>query len=163
MASTGKTGVTDFSTPTDAQVMFTRVVDAPKGLVYECYVTPKHIQSWLLGPPGWTMPVCEFDARAGGTWRYVWQKTSGEEMAMTGTVKDILRNEYIVTTERWGPEWPETENRVVFTESGGQTTVTTMLTYPSKVARDAALKTGMREGMEPSFARLDALVASLQK
>jgi uncharacterized protein YndB with AHSA1/START domain len=66
-----------------------------------------------------------------------------------------------VTTERWGPEWPETLNTVEFTESGGFTTITTTVTYPSKEARDAAIQTGMMDGMEASYARLDELLETL--
>ena len=64
--------------------------------------------------------------------------------------------------EQWGPEWPETLNTVTFTEADGMTTITTTVTYPSKDARDAALKTGMRDGMEPSYARLDQLLETLR-
>lgn len=156
-----KSGVTSFGTPADNQVTITRVFDAPKHLLYQAYTVPKHLQRWLLGPEGWTMPVCEMDARAGGSWRYVWRKSDGTEMAMSGLVKEVVPNERVVTTERWGPEWPETLNQVEFTESGGRTTVVTTITYPSKEARDAALKTGMKDGVDMSYARLDQLVRSL--
>jgi len=69
--------------------------------------------------------------------------------------------ERLVSTERWGPDWPETVNAVVLTESAGQTTITLTITYPTKEARDAALATGMKEGMDPSYARLDSLLATL--
>jgi uncharacterized protein YndB with AHSA1/START domain len=161
MMITPRTGVTDFDTPNDTEVVITRVVKAPRNLVYQAYTVPKHLQQWLLGPEGWTMPVCEFEARKGGSWRYVWRKADGVEMAMGGTVTDIVPNERIVSTERWGPEWPETLNTVVFTEAGGFTTITLTVTYPSKDARDAALKTGMKDGVEQSYARLDALLATL--
>jgi uncharacterized protein YndB with AHSA1/START domain len=156
-----KAGVTSFATPTDNQVSITRVFDAPRHLLYQAYTTPRLLQQWLLGPEGWTMPVCEIDVRVGGAWRYVWRKSDGTEMAMGGTVKEVVPNERLVSTERWGPEWPETINQVEFTESGGRTTVTTTITYPSKDARDAALKTGMKDGADQSYARLEQLVRTL--
>jgi uncharacterized protein YndB with AHSA1/START domain len=52
-------------------------------------------------------------------------------------------------------------NTLVLTESGGQTTMTLTLTYPSREARDAALKTGMKGGMDQSYARLDILLGTL--
>jgi uncharacterized protein YndB with AHSA1/START domain len=162
MASAAKTGVTTVTTPSDTTVRFTRTVNAPRSLVYEAHTRPEHLQKWLLGPEGWTMPICEIDARPGGAWRYGWRKDSGSEMIMGGIVTDIVPNERIVTTERWGPEWPETLNTVEFTESGGLTTITTTVTYPSKEARDAALKTGMTDGMEASYARLEKLLDTLQ-
>jgi uncharacterized protein YndB with AHSA1/START domain len=156
-----KLGETTFGTPSDNQVSIVRVVKAPRALVYRAYTEPKHLQQWLLGPDGWTMPFCEFDARKGGSWRYVWRKSDGAEMAMSGTVKEIVPNERIVTTERWGPDWPETVNSVDFAESGGLTTITSIITYPSMEARDAALKTGMKSGANESYNRLDALLAKL--
>ena len=162
MITAARTGVTQYSTPTDTQVQVTRVVNAPRKVVFEVYTTPKHLQKWLLGPPGWTMPICEFDARPGGAWRYVYRKESGEEMTLSGTVREYTPPERVVTTESWGPQWPETLNTVVFTELAGQTTITLTVTYPSREARDAALQTGMKEGMDQGFAKLDALLELLQ-
>ena len=161
MVTTARTGVTTFATPTDREVVFTRVVDAPRRIVYDAYTTPEHLQQWLLGPPGWTMPICELDLRPGGAWRYVWRKGDGSEMTLSGLVKEVRPPEKLQMTESWGPEWPDTLNTIEFSESGGQTTITTTVLYPSKDARDAALKTGMREGMDHGFARLDQLLATL--
>lgn len=161
MVTTARTGVTTFATPTDRDVVFTRVVDAPRRIVFDAYTTPAHLQQWLLGPPGWTMPICELDLRPGGAWRYVWRKGDGSEMTLSGTVQEVRPPERLQMTESWGPEWPETLNTVEFSESGGQTTITTTVRYPSQEARDAALRTGMREGMDQGFARLDELLATL--
>jgi uncharacterized protein YndB with AHSA1/START domain len=147
--------------PTDREVVITRVVDAPRRIVWEAYTTPRHLQQWLLGPEGWTMPVCEMDLRTGGAFRYVWRKADGAELTIAGAIREVVALERLVTTESWGPEWPETVNTVTFTESSGQTTITLTVAYPSKEARDAALQTGMKDGMDPSFARLDALVRTL--
>jgi uncharacterized protein YndB with AHSA1/START domain len=161
MIATAKTGVTTYTTPSDREVRITRVVDAPRKLVFEAYTTPKHLQRWLLGPEGWTMPICELDTRPGGAWRYVWRKSDGSEMTLKGIVKEFRPPERMVTTESWGPDWPETINTVVFTESLGRTTITLTLLYQSRETRDAALKTGMKEGMDQGFARLDQLLATL--
>jgi uncharacterized protein YndB with AHSA1/START domain len=161
MPSAAKTGVTTFSTPSDTQVRLSRTVNAPRHLVYEAHIKPEHLQKWLGFPEGWTMPICEMDARPGGAWRYGWRQDSGTEMIMGGIVKDIVPNERIVTTERWGPEWPETLNTVEFTEAGGLTTITTTVTYPSKEARDAAIQTGMKDGLEVSYSRLEKLLETL--
>lgn len=161
MPSPAKTGVTTYAMPTDREVVITRVVDAPRRIVWEAYTTPRHLQQWLLGPEGWTMPVCEMDLRTGGAFRYVWRKADGAELTIAGAIREVVALERLVTTESWGPEWPETVNTVTFTESSGQTTITLTVAYPSKEARDAALQTGMKDGMDPSFARLDALVRTL--
>jgi uncharacterized protein YndB with AHSA1/START domain len=161
MITAARTGVTTYTAPADNQIQMTRVVNAPRKLVFETYTTPKHLQKWLLGPPGWTMPICEFDARPGGAWRYVYRKDDGNEMTLSGTVREFTPPERVVTTESWGPQWPETVNTVVFTEVAGQTTITLTMTYPSKEARDAALQTGMKEGMDQGFARLDEYLETL--
>jgi uncharacterized protein YndB with AHSA1/START domain len=146
---------TQFTMPSDVEIMSTRVVDAPRRLVWEAWTKPEHVQQWLLGPEGWTMPVCEMDLRPGGAWRFVWRRANGNELAMSGIFKEITPPERLVQTERWGPEWPETINTLVLTEQGDRTTITQRILYPSKEARDAAFQTGMQDGMVQTFNRLD--------
>jgi len=157
----GKTGVTTYATPTDVDVVITRVVAAPRRIVFDAWTNPEVVPQWLTGPEGWTMPVCEIDLRVGGSWHYVWRKADGAEMEMRGFYREVSPPERLVHTERWGPEWPETVNTMVLTESGGLTTIALTITYPSKEARDAALQTGMKDGMEAAYARLDALLPKL--
>lgn len=161
MVTTARAGVTTYSTPTDREVVITRVVDAPRRILFDAWTNPRHVPQWMIGPAGWTMPVCEIDLRPGGSWHFVWRKADGSEMAMSGAYREVSPPERLVSTERWGPEWPETINTLVLTESDGQTTVTLAITYPNRDARDAALQTGMKDGMEQSFARLDELVRTL--
>lgn len=161
MTSAAKTGVTKYATPTDREFVVTRVVDAPRRLVFDAWTNPKHVSKWMLGPEDWTMPVCEIDLRPGGAWHFVWRKSAGAEMAMNGTYREVEPPDRLVSTESWGPEWPETLNTLVLTESGGQTTITLTIRYPSKEAREAALKTGMKDGMDLSFARLEEVLEKL--
>jgi uncharacterized protein YndB with AHSA1/START domain len=161
MVTMARTGITTYTTPSDKEVVVTRVVDAPRRLVFDAWTNPRHLPQWMTGPEGWTMPVCEIDLRPGGSWRYVWRKDDGSEMAMAGSVKEVSAPERLVTTESWGPEWPETLNTLVLTEAGGRTTITLTILYPSKQARDAALQTGMKEGMDQSFARLETVLPAL--
>jgi uncharacterized protein YndB with AHSA1/START domain len=161
MTTATRTGITTYTTPTDNQIAATRVVDAPRRTVFEAWTNPKHVSQWLLGPDGWTMPVCEIDLRPGGAWRWVWRKADGREMAMSGFYKEVIRPERLVWTERWGPEWPETTNTLELRESGGQTTMVMTMTYPSKDIRDKARATGMTGGMDVSFDRLDKFVKTI--
>lgn len=151
-------GTTTYETPTDTEVVATRVFAAPRHLVWKAWTEPEHIARWMLGPEGWTMPVCEMDLRPGGRWRYVWRKGSGTEMEMTGSVLEVVAPERLVTTERWGGDWPEATNTLVLTESAGRTTMTLTMRYVSKDVRDRALGTGMTGGMDVSFDRLDRVV-----
>jgi uncharacterized protein YndB with AHSA1/START domain len=161
MFTAARIGVTTYATPSDREVVVTRVVDAPHRLVFDAMSNPKHVPQWLTGPEGWTMPVCEIDLRPGGAWRYVYRQPDGAEMTLQGSYREVAPPERIVSTESWGPEWPETINTLVLTEAAGQTTITMTIRYPSQEARDAALRSGMKDGMDQGFARLDGLLASL--
>ena len=161
MMAADSTGITSYAMPSDTEVVITRVFDAPRALVFDAWTKPEHLRRWCTGPDGWTMPVCEVDHRAGGKWRYVYRKNDGAEMTLQGTCREFTPPERFVTTESWGPEWPETVNSAVFTESQGRTTVTLTITYQSKQIRDAALQTGMKVGLEASFDRLASLVAGM--
>ena len=132
----------------------TRVFEAPGRLVWEAWTSPEHVPHWMLGPEGWTMPVCEIDLRAGGAWHFVWRRADGTEMEMRGVYREIVRPERLVCTESWGGDWPETLNTLLLTEKNGKTTMTERVLYPTKAARDAALETGMKEGVDMSFDRL---------
>lgn len=154
-------GATEFTTPSDVQITMTRVFDAPRRLVFEAWTSPEHVPRWMLGPGGWTMPVCEIDLRPGGSWHFVWRRADGTEMEMRGAYREVTPPERLVSTESWGGEWPETVNTLVLSEEGGKTTMTHTVLYPSKEARDAALRTGMREGMSLSNDRLAELLRTM--
>jgi uncharacterized protein YndB with AHSA1/START domain len=154
--ATATNPATTYTTPSDREVVITRVFDAPRRLVFDAWTRPEHVPHWMTGPEGWTMPVCEIDLRAGGGWHFVWRKSDGSEMDMRGTYREVSPPERVVHTESWGPEWPETVNTLVLTERDGKTTATLTVLYPSKEARDAALETGMKSGMDASYDRLAA-------
>lgn len=145
----------------DREIVMTRTFDAPRALVWDAYTSPKHLPHWMLGPEGWTMPVCEVDLRPGGQWHFVWRRSDGSEMEMRGVYKEITPPERLVSTESWGGEWPETINTLVFSEKAGKTTITSTILYASQEARDAALQTGIKEGISQSFDRLAEYLASM--
>ncbi|QJR09815.1 hypothetical protein DSM104443_00865 [Usitatibacter rugosus] len=153
-------GTSEYSTPSDREIRVVRAFSAPRKLVYEAMSNPKHVPKWMTGPEGVTMPVCEMDVRAGGKWRFVYRMANGQEMTLQGSYREIVPLERMVSTESWGPEWPETVNTMELAESQGVTTMTLTVLYPSKEARDAALGSGMKEGMDRGFARLDTLLPS---
>jgi uncharacterized protein YndB with AHSA1/START domain len=161
MPATAKVAETTITTPSDLEVTATRVVDAPRSLIWEMWTNPEHVRNWLLGPEGWTMPVCEIDLRPGGGWRYVWPKANGKEMEMRGSYREVSPPERLVHTEKWGADWPETVNTLVLTEQDGKTTMVCTVLYPSKEARDAALGTGMKDGWNDSYNRLDSYLRTI--
>jgi uncharacterized protein YndB with AHSA1/START domain len=161
MTTANETGATRFTTPSDREIAMTRVFDAPRALVFEAWTTPEHVSQWMLGPEGWSMPVCEIDLRPGGRWRMVWRREDGSEMDMGGEYREVSPPERLVNTEAWGGDWPETVNTLTLSEENGKTTITQTVLYPSPEARDAALETGMRDGVNTSYARLDELLRKM--
>jgi len=148
------------TTPSDCEIVATRALDAPRQLVFDAWSKPEFVSSWMLGPPGWTMPVCEIDLRPGGSWHFVWRKSDGSEMAMRGGYREVVPPEKIVSTESWGADWPETVNTLLLTEENGVTMMSYTILYPSKEARDKALSTGMKSGMAQSYDRLEEYLSS---
>jgi uncharacterized protein YndB with AHSA1/START domain len=153
------TGATTFTTPSDRELAVTRVFDAPRALVFDAWTRPEHIASWMLGPDGWSMPVCEVDLRSGGAWRFVWRSADGRELRMDGVYREVSPPERMVFTEAWGGDWPLTLNTVVLAEEDGRTRLTYTVQYVSTGARAAAFSTGMSEGMSQSLDRLAAYLA----
>jgi uncharacterized protein YndB with AHSA1/START domain len=150
------------TTPSDREIIVTRVFNAPRSLVFEAWTNPKYLPHWMLGPDGWTMPVCEIDLRPGGSWHFVWRHSNGKEMEMRGEYREVAPPERLVSTESWGPGWPDTLNTLELSEDTGKTIATITLLYASKEARDAALNTGMKKGMAISYDRLEAYLKSLK-
>lgn len=102
MAAAGKVSATTFTTPSDREIVMTRVVDALRCLVFEAWTNPEHVPHWMLGPEGWTVLVCEIDLRPGGTWHFVWRRSDGTEMGMRGVYREVRPPERVVCTESWG-------------------------------------------------------------
>ena len=107
------------------------------------------------------MPVCEIDLRPGGRWHFAWRHENGSEMSMSGVYQEVVPPERLVSRDSWGGDWPETLNTLTFTEDGARTLVEQRILYPTKEARDAALKTGMKEGMSLGFTRLDEYLRTM--
>lgn len=153
-------GALKISTPTDRELVIARVVNAPRAMVFDAHTKPELVRRWLLGPPGWTMPVCEIDLRVGGKYRYVWKHSDGQAMGMGGTFTEIARPSRIAATQVFDQDWTGGETLVIteIVEKNGKSTITTTVRYASREARDAALQTGMTTGMEAGYERLEQLL-----
>lgn len=152
---------TTVTTPSDVEISVSRILNAPLPLVWEAWTSPEHRPHWMLGPEGWTIPVCEMDLRPGGKWHIVWSGPDGAAMDMRGSYTEVTSPTRLVSTESWGAEWPETINVLTLEELDGKTRLTETMHYPNKEARDNALTCDMSDGMEVSFQNLETYIASL--
>jgi uncharacterized protein YndB with AHSA1/START domain len=150
------------TTPGDREVVLTRTFDAPRRLVFEALTKPEHVRRWLLGPPGWSMIVCEIDLKLGGRFRYVWRNVDGSEMGMHGVYREIDPPERLVHRETFdfGCDAQSGESLVtaIITEQAGRTTFVATVLAPSKEARDAVIASGMEHGAGASYDRLEELL-----
>jgi uncharacterized protein YndB with AHSA1/START domain len=138
----------------DREIVVTRDFNAPRRLVFDAYTKPELVQKWLLGPDGWSMPVCEIDLKAGGKYRYVWRNDSnGHEMGMGGVYREVAPPDRIVATEVFDEAWypGEAVDTIVLSEENGKTTLTQTILYNSRETRDAVLKSPMQKGMAMSY------------
>jgi uncharacterized protein YndB with AHSA1/START domain len=159
----GNTETLKVRTPSDREIAMVREFDAPRRMVFEALTKPELLKKWLLGPPGWTMPMCEIDLKVGGAYRFLWRNADGIEMGIRGVYREISVPERFVATEKFEQSWYPGEALVtnVLTEQGGKTTLTLSVRYESKEARDGVLKTGMQKGVAASYDRLAELLPSL--
>jgi uncharacterized protein YndB with AHSA1/START domain len=152
------------STPTDTTIVLTRTFNAPRRLVWAAMFTPDKMRRWMLPPPGWTMTVCECDAREGGALRLVWKSDDADPaMTLQGVFTEVVGHERIVHTETMILGSGQTIGSLVeaheFAEEGDVTAMRITQTYDSKDARDGALASGMDQGMEAGYRQLDAVLA----
>lgn len=154
--------------PGDREVRVTRTFNAPRTLVWDAHTKPELIQKWMLGPPGWSMPVCEMDVREGGAYRWRWRSDEeGKEFGFFGTFTAVAAPRTLAHDEYYDPgdvggAMPASDPALVtleLSEAGGVTTLVSTIRFASKEARDGAVSTGMTDGMEMGYVRLDEMFA----
>ncbi len=144
----------------DTHVVITRRFAAPPEALYRAHTDPDIIQKWMLGPDGWTMPVCNIDARPGGTFRYEWANGKGMSFHITGELIEMEPPRRIVHVERMHLPQTTPDNHIetTFEPDGDGTLMTMRMTLPDPQTRAAMLQTGMEHGMEASYVRLEGLL-----
>lgn len=146
----------------DTHVRITRLVDGPRDLVWRAYTEPELIKQWMLGPDGWEMTECEVGLAAGDSYRNSWAPigdTEGEPFGFEGKMLVVDAPRRAVQLERMqGTDGPDVLNDVTFYEEDGATLVTVIMEFPDKDTRDMILATGMADGMEESYKRLESTV-----
>ncbi|MAT06244.1 MAG: ATPase [Acidimicrobiaceae bacterium] len=155
---------TELQILTDTKIRVSRIIRGSVEQVWRAHHEPELMQQWLLGPDGWTMPVCEVPEQVGDTYRYEWAPAEGTEGEPFGFVNVLLESEpphREVTTELMiGIEGEPSTNELTLTpRSDGNTLLCVVVTYPNREVRDIVLETGMVDGMETSYARLEGILA----
>lgn len=154
------------STPTDREIVLTRVFDAPRPLVWSAMTKPELLKRWLFGPDGWTMTVCDDEVRVGGKFHYAWSGPGGEAMSLRGVYREVAPPERVVRTEsfEFGCDTQAGEQlaTLVLTEEADKTYLTLTVLYPSREARDGTLASGMEHGVGAGYDRLDAILAAME-
>jgi len=152
------------TTPSDREIVLTRLFDAPRRLVFEAMSKPEHVRRWWgILDDRYSVTVCEIDLRVGGAWRFVGRGPQGE-FGFHGVYREIAAPHRVVFTEIFDP-FPDVESVVtsVMTEEHGKTRLTVTVLYPSPEVRDTVLNTGMARGAAISYDRLEDLVRELQQ
>ena len=149
----------------DTHVRITRLIEGPIDLVWRAHHEPELLKKWMLGPDGWALTVADVDPTVGGRYRYQWEPqegTEGEAFGFDGETLLVEAPRRAVTTEHMtGTDFPSTLNDLNLYEEDGATLITLLIEYPDKETRDMVLATGMTDGMEASYARLEGVLASV--
>lgn len=156
---------TDSQILSDTKVRFTRIIRGSVEQVWRAYHEPELLRRWMLGPDGWTMPVCEVAKAPGERFRYEWvDSQGGNRFGFEGEILEMQApNREVATEQLIGQEGDPSINDLTLTPVAGGTLMSLVITYPSMEVRDIVLGTGMLEGMEQSYARLESelLVAAV--
>jgi uncharacterized protein YndB with AHSA1/START domain len=149
------------TTPTERELVMTRVFNAPCHLVFDALTKPELIRRWY-GPVGWSMVVCEIDLRVDGAWSFVSRRPDGKQIGQRGVYREIVAPERLVNTESW-EDWNPGELLVttILVEHAGTTTLTMTSLFPSQEVRDMLIKSGMTSGAAETYDKLAACLASM--
>lgn len=157
------TGTTQFATPTDLEIVVTRVFDAPRELVFKAMTDPELIPRWW-GPRNHTTTVDTMDVRLGGAWRFLCRDSDGTEYAFRGEIREITPPERIVQTfEFEGMPGSISVETLTLEEHDGKTMVTVTSLFDTVEERDGMLQSGMQEGASQTYDRLADLLEELQR
>ena len=139
------------TTPTDREVVMTRLFDASRSLVFDASTRPELLKRWLMAP-GRCMEICEIDLKAGGVYRFVWRGPGKKDVGMHGIYREVVPPERFVRTEAW-EDWEAGETLVTttFEQEGSCTRLTTTVLFPSQQIRDEVLRAGLQHGANESF------------
>jgi uncharacterized protein YndB with AHSA1/START domain len=145
--------------PSDTEIVMSRTFDAPRELVFEAHTSCEHFVHWW-GERAEDVADCDIDFRVGGTWRIVLRSQDGE-LTFFGEYLEIEAPERFVWTFGFNdnPGGPET---YTFEEHDGKTTITSRAVFPSKEMLDEMMATGMEDGANQLYDRLEEYLELLK-
>jgi uncharacterized protein YndB with AHSA1/START domain len=151
------------TTPTDCEVVLSRVFDAPSDLVFNALTQPELLPRWY-GPAGWTLEVCDIDLQVGGKWRFVLRRPDGKRIGQRGVYREIVPGQRLVNTESW-EDWDPGETLVttILAEENGRTRYTSTILFPSLEVRDIVVKGGLEDSAAESYDRLEELMGAMSR
>ena len=153
--------------PSDREVRVVRTFKAPRQLVWDAHTKPELMKKWCYGYEGWTLATCDMDVREGGKYRWRWRNSAdGSEFGFFGTFSEVNAPSKLAHDQYFDPgdlnyDMPVGDPSLIaldFSEAAGVTTLAMTMTFVSKDARDQAVTTGMTDGMEVGYARIDAML-----
>jgi len=147
------------------QLVITRSFNAPRDLVVKANTQPEYVRRWLLGPPGWEMPVCEMDLRVGGRYRWEWSHAeSNMRMGLGGEYLELDLPRRMRVTQAFDDAWDGKQGIIEtkFLEQGAQTVMKLTITYESEEILERVMQSPMASGMEMGYERLEALLNEME-
>lgn len=147
------------TTPSEREVVITRVFDAPRDLVFDALTKPELLKRWLEAP-GRSLEICDIDLRVGGAYHVVWRGPGRKDVGSRGVYRELAPPGRLVTSESW-EDWDagETLATTVLVERNGKTTLTITMLFPSREVRDTVLESGLKSGSAANYEKLAELLA----
>ena len=145
-------------------IITTRVLDAPRKLVFEAWTDPKHLAQWW-GPDGFRTTTSAYECKPGGIWRFVMHGPDGRDYQNRITFDEIVKPERLVYHHGGGDDVEPVQFRttVTFEDLGGKTRVTLRGVFPSAAERERVIKEyGADKGLVQTLARLAEYVAGMK-
>jgi uncharacterized protein YndB with AHSA1/START domain len=155
--------MTSTSTTTDREIVTTRLIDAPRALVFQAWTDPKHIAQWF-GPDGFVTTTHAMDVRPGGVWRFTMRGPDGKDWPNVVTYEQVIAPERLVYLHGDDKEPDMFHNTVTFDDQDGKTALTMRAVFKTAAAREFVVRErGAIEGGQQTIARLEQYVRTMAR
>ncbi|HEX6806603.1 MAG TPA: SRPBCC family protein [Gemmatimonadaceae bacterium] len=151
---------TKVTTPAERQIRIERVFDAPRDRVWRAFTDPEQVAQWWGGDRG-RLVIERMEVARGGHWRYVEHMPNGTSEGFEGRYRDVAPPERMVRTFEWDgmPGHVMVETMTLEDLGDGRTRLVTTTLFHTNEERDGMIQSGMEQGVNQSYAALDALLA----